>query len=61
MTAAQYKTIIAKFGLSQEAAGVWLGVSDRTGQRYAEKGPSEMAARILRLMIRLEIPPEELR
>jgi hypothetical protein len=59
MTPKQYRTIIESFGLSQEAAGVWLGVSKRTGQNYAAKGPPEAVAKLLRLMIRLKLSPDE--
>ena len=59
MTPHQYKTALKSLGLSQEAAGVWLGVSKRTGQNYAAKGPPEAVAKLLRLMIRLKLPPDE--
>ena len=61
MTAAQYRRIIEHLGLSQEAAGVWLGVSKRTGQRYAAEGPSETAAKLLRIVIRFELRPDDVR
>lgn len=61
MTPAQYKSAIAKLGLSQEAAGRWLGVSPRTGQNYAAKGPPEPVAKLLRLVLRLKIPPSDVR
>jgi hypothetical protein len=61
VTPNQYKAAIAKLGFSQEAAGVWLGVSSRTGQNYAGKGPPEPVAKLLRLIIRLSIDPTELR
>ena len=59
MTPSQYKTAIKALGLSQEKAGVWLGVSKRTGQNYAAKGPPEPVAKLLRLMIRLELSPDD--
>ena len=61
MTPAQYKAAIAKLGLSQEAAGVWLGASKRTGQNYAAKGPIEPVAKLLRLMLSKGINPDELK
>ncbi len=61
MTPNQYKAAIKALGLSQEAAGVWLGVSKRTGQNYAAKGPPEPVAKLLRLMIRLNLSPEDVR
>jgi hypothetical protein len=35
MTPQQFRAIIAQLGLSQERAGLWLGLSERQGQRYA--------------------------
>jgi hypothetical protein len=61
MTPKQYKTIIEQLGLTQEGAGEWLGVSPRTGQNYAAKGPPEPVAKLLRLMVRLKINTEELK
>lgn len=59
MSPKQYKIIIEQLGLSQERAGQWLGVSARTGQNYAAKGPPEPVAKLLRLMIRLKLKPED--
>lgn len=61
MTPKQYKAAIEKLNLSQERAGVWLGVSKRTGQNYAAKGPPEPVAKLLRLVIRLELNPEDVK
>ena len=61
MTPKQYKAIIDGFGLSQERAGEWLGVSARTGQNYAAKGPPEPVAKLLRLMVRLKLKPEDVK
>lgn len=61
MTPAQYREAIAQLGLSQERAGVWLGVSKRTGQNYASKGPTEPVARLIRLFLRLKLDVSELR
>lgn len=61
MTPAQYRTAIARLGLSQEAAGRWLGVSERTGQNYAAKGPPEPVAKLLRLVIKLRLQPDEVK
>lgn len=47
MTPLQYREAIAELGLTQEAAGEWLGVSGRTGQTYASKGPPEAVAMLL--------------
>jgi hypothetical protein len=38
MSAKEYREAIADLGLSQIAAGRWLGVSDRTAQNYAANG-----------------------
>jgi DNA-binding transcriptional regulator YiaG len=61
MTPKQYKIIIDGLGLSQERAGEWLGVSARTGQNYAAKGPPEPVAKLLRLMVRLKLKPEDVK
>lgn len=61
MTPKQYKAIIEQLGLSQERAGEWLGVSARTGQNYAAKGPPEPVAKLLRLMVRLNLKPEDVK
>ena len=64
MTPATYRAIIAQLGLSQEAAGVWLAHGKRTGQEWAResgKGPPELVAKVLRLMVRLGLDKDELR
>jgi hypothetical protein len=61
MTPNQYKQAIAELGLSQERAGEWLGVSARTGQNYAAKGPPEAVAKLLRLMLRLGLTPADVK
>lgn len=61
MTPKQYKAIIEELGLTQEAAGEWLGVSARTGQNYAAKGPPEPIAKLLRLVVRLKIKPDDVK
>ena len=47
MTSADYRSAIATLGLSQLAAGRWLGVSPKTAQRYASDGPSPGAAKAI--------------
>lgn len=59
MTAKQYRSAIEKLGLSQLAAGRWLGVSSRTAQNYAAKGPPEPVAKLLRLVVRLKLNPDD--
>jgi hypothetical protein len=61
MTPTQYRAAITKLGLSQEGSGLWLGLSARQGQRYAngEQEIPEPVAKLLRLMIRLDLKPED--
>ena len=51
MTADEYRAAISELGLSQIAAGRLLGVSPRTAQVYAAKGPSGPAAFAIRLLL----------
>lgn len=52
MTPAEYRAALATLGLSQLAAGRWLGVSPKTAQNYASKGPSGPAARAIRMALK---------
>lgn len=63
MTPDQYKTAIKKLGLSQERAGEWLGISPRTSQGYAigEYPVPEPTAKLLRLMVKLGLKPEDVK
>jgi hypothetical protein len=61
MPPTQYKAAIKTLGLSQEAAGDWLGVSPRTSQNYAAKGPPEPVAKLLRLCLKLKLSPEDVK
>jgi hypothetical protein len=63
MTPVQYKTAIAKLGLSQKRAGTWLGVGQRTSQGWAlgEYPVPEPVAILLRLMVRLSLKPDDVR
>lgn len=47
MDAQQYRAALATLGLTQKAAGEWLGVSEKTAKRYATTGPSGPAARAM--------------
>ena len=47
MTPLEYRAALSTLGLSQLAAGRWLGVSNRTAQNYAVKGPSGAAAKAI--------------
>lgn len=61
MTPKQYVDAIGRLGLSQRAAGAFLGVDERTSRRWVsgESPIPEMAAKLLRLMIRLKLKPED--
>lgn len=61
MTGEQYKRAIKALGLSQERAGTWLGVNTRTSQGWAigERPVPEPVAKLLRLMLRLKLTPDE--
>lgn len=63
MTPDQYKNHIKKLGLSQERAGAFFGVSPRTSQGYAlgEYPVPEAIAKLLRLMVKLGLRPEDVR
>lgn len=63
MTPDQYRTAIAKLDLSQERAGRWLGLSPRQGRRYAsgEAEIPEPVAKLLRLVLRLKLSPDEVK
>jgi len=51
VTALQYRAALSTLGLSQQAAGRWLGVSPKTAQNYATVGPSGPAARAMRMLL----------
>lgn len=59
MTPAEYRAALSTLGLSQLAAGRWLGVSPKTAQNYATVGPSGPAARAIRMAVKygLDEPP----
>lgn len=61
MTPNQYKTAIKALGLSQERAGDWLGIGRRTSQGYAlgEYPVPEPVAKLLRLMVKMKLKPED--
>jgi hypothetical protein len=58
VTALEYRAAISTLGLSQLAAGRWLGVSPKTAQNYATVGPSGPAARSMVTVLAL---PADLR
>lgn len=52
MTSAEYRTALSTLGMSQLAAGRWLGVSKRTAQNYAKDGPSPCAAKAIQYALK---------
>jgi hypothetical protein len=50
MTADQYRATIDKLGLSQQGAGRFLNVGERTARRYAT-GESEIPTAVSRLLL----------
>ena len=63
MTPDQFKAAISKLDLSQERAGLWLGLSARQGQRYAT-GDAEIpepVAKLIRLTLKLKLDPEDVK
>ena len=61
MTANQYRSALEKLGLSQRGAGPFFGVDERTSRRWAADGPPEAVAKLLRLMVRLDLKPEDVK
>lgn len=61
MTPKQYAAAIEALGLSQRAAGAFLGVDERTSRRWVlgESAIPESAAKLLRLMVRLKLSPDD--
>lgn len=61
MTPTQYADAIDRLGLSQRAAGSFLGVDERQSRRWiaGDSAVPESVAKLLRLMIRLKIKPDE--
>ena len=62
VTANQYRTALDRLGLSQGAAADFLGIAPRTSHGYANGTPiPEAIAKLLRLMVRLELKPSDVR
>lgn len=61
MTPKQYVDAIDRLGLSQRAAGTFLGVDERQSRRWVagDSAVPESVAKLLRLMIRLKLKPED--
>jgi hypothetical protein len=63
MTPKQYVDAIDRLGLSQRAAGAFLGVDERQSRRWVagDSAIPESVAKMLRLMVRLKLTPEDVR
>lgn len=63
MTKNQYRKALDDLGMSQQAAANFFGVSLRTSQGYAlgEYPVPEVVAKLLRLMVRLGLKPEDVK
>jgi hypothetical protein len=62
MTKNQYRTAIAAIGLSQSGAALFLQIGIRTSHGYANGAPiPEGYAKLLRLMVRLKLKPEDVK
>ena len=61
MTPKQYADAIERLGLSQRGAGKILGVDERTSRKWiaGDARIPESAAKLLRLMVRLKLKPDE--
>jgi hypothetical protein len=60
MSDKQYRDAIKVLGLTQDGSAEFLGVSLRTSHGYANGQPvPDHVAKLLRLMIRLEIRPDD--
>lgn len=61
MNPKQYADAIDRLGLSQRAAGAFLGVDERTSRRWVlgESAIPESVAKLLRLMVKHNIKPED--
>lgn len=63
MTANQYRAAIERLGLSQRGAARFLGIPERQSRRYAldEAEIPEAVGKLLRLMVRLKLKPDDVR
>lgn len=60
MTADEYRNAIVDLGLTQNDVAQFLGVSLRTAHGYANEQPVPLyIAKLLRLMVRLKLKPED--
>lgn len=63
MTPKQYADAIDRLGLSQRAAGGFLGVGERQSRRWVagDAKVPESVAKLLRLMVRLKLNLEDVK
>lgn len=63
MTPKQYADAIERLGLSQRAAGAFLGIDERQSRRWiaGDARIPESVAKLLRLMIARKIDPDEVK
>lgn len=63
MTPNQYATAIDRLGLTQRAAGAFLGVGERQSRRWiaGDARIPESVAKLLRLMIKLGLKPDDVK
>lgn len=62
MTPEQYRKAIARLGMTIAGAGRFLGVNERTTRRWASEGPIPGAVgKLLRLMVRLKLNPDDVK
>lgn len=63
MTPKQYADAIERLGLSQRAAGKFLGIDERTSRKWiaGDARIPESAAKLLRLMVRLKLSPDDVK
>lgn len=63
LTPLQYRQAIKRLGLSQRAAGAFFGVDERQSRRWVagDSAIPESVAKLLRLMIKHEISPDDVK
>ena len=62
MTTSQFRKALDDLGLTQGGAAEWLEINIRTVHGYANGAPiPEPIAKLLRLMVRLKLKPEDVR
>jgi plasmid maintenance system antidote protein VapI len=63
MTPTQYGTAIERLGFTQRAAGQFLGIDERQSRRWiaGDARIPEAVAKLLRLMVKLGLKPEDVK